>query len=171
MHAYLNQLNKNLKKNYYHNLLITYENDMKRTWATIKEIIGSKKLSGTLFPKRLVINNLEFFDKKTIAKNVNKFIGEFGPKLASNIPHSLISFEQFLHGDYPFLEEKPITDDELNEALQTLKTKKSSGYNETSSDVIKHISPSVFEPLRYIFNLSIEKGIFPDQKQHNSQSI
>ena len=30
-------------KNYYHNLLITYGNDMKRTWATIKEIIGSKK--------------------------------------------------------------------------------------------------------------------------------
>ena len=30
------------KKNYYHNLLITYENDMKRTWATIKEIIDSK---------------------------------------------------------------------------------------------------------------------------------
>ena len=72
----------------------------------------------------------------------------------------LISFEHFLHGDYPSLEEKPITDDKLNEALQTLKTKKSS---EISSDVIKHISPSVFEPMRYIFNLSIEKGIFPDQ--------
>ena len=26
------------KKNYYHNFLITYENDMKRTWATIKEL-------------------------------------------------------------------------------------------------------------------------------------
>ena len=75
----------------------------------------------------------------------------------------LISFELFLHGDYPFLEEKPITDGELNEALQTLKTKKSSGYDEISSDVIKHTSPSVFEPLRYILNLSIEKGIFPDQ--------
>ena len=41
-----------------------------------------------------------------------------------------------------------------------MKTKKSS---EISSDVIKHISPSVFEPMRYIFNPSIEKGIFPDQ--------
>ena len=25
------------------------------------------------------------------------------------------------------------------------------------------ISPSVFEPMNFIFNLSIEKGIFPDQ--------
>ena len=75
----------------------------------------------------------------------------------------LISLEHFLHGDYPSLEEKPITDDKLNEALQTLKTKKSSGYDEISSDVMKRISPAVFEPMRYIFNLSIEKDIFPDQ--------
>ena len=56
-----------------------------------------------------------------------------------------------------------MTDDELNEALQTFKTKKGSGYDEISSDVIKHISSSVFEPMRYILNLSIEKSIFPDQ--------
>ena len=97
---------------------------MKRTWATIKEIIGSKKLSGTLFPKRLVVNDLEFFDNKTIVENFDKFFSEIGPKLASKIPHLLISFEHFSHGDYLSLEEKPITDDELNEVLQTLKTKK-----------------------------------------------
>ena len=112
------------KQNYYHNLLINYENDMKRTWVTIKEIIGSKKSSGTLFPKWLVVIDLEFFNKKTIAKNFNKFFREIGPKFSSKIPHSLMSFEHFLHGDYPSLEEKPITDDELNETLQTLKTKK-----------------------------------------------
>ena len=32
---------------------------MKRTWAFIEEIIGSKKSSGTLFPKQLVVNDLE----------------------------------------------------------------------------------------------------------------
>ena len=30
------------ENNSYHNLLITSDNDMKRTWVTIKEIIGSK---------------------------------------------------------------------------------------------------------------------------------
>ena len=66
------------------------------------------------------MNDLEFFDYKSIAENFNKFFSE----IASKIPHSLIIFEYFLHGDYPSLEEKPITDDVLNEALQTLKTKK-----------------------------------------------
>ena len=66
------------KKTYYNNLLITYENDMKRTWVTIKEVIGSKKTRGTLFPKRLVvINDLEFFDKKTVAENFNKILTSF----------------------------------------------------------------------------------------------
>ena len=111
MHAYLNRLN-----NYYHNLLINYENDMNRTWVTIKEIIGSKKSNSTLLPKRLVVNDLEFFDKKNIVEIFNIFFREIGPKPASQIPHLLTSFEQFLHSDYPSLEEKPITDDELNEA-------------------------------------------------------
>ena len=86
-------------------------------------------------------------------------------KLYLNLhPHSLISFEHFLQGDYLSLAEKLITNHELNEALQTIKTKKSSGYDDVwSSDVIKYILPSVFETLRHIFNLLIEKGIFPDQ--------
>ena len=88
-------IKQNTKKNYYHNLLISYENDMKRTWVTVKEIISSKKSSVTLFPKRLIVDDLEFFDKKTIAENFNKYFSEIGPKLASKIPYSLISFEHF----------------------------------------------------------------------------
>ena len=62
----------------------------------------------------MVVNDLEFFDKKAIAENFNKLFSEIGPKLASKILHSLMNFEHFLHGDYPSLEEKPITDEELN---------------------------------------------------------
>ena len=80
--------------------------------------------------------------KKTKAENVNKFFSEIGPKLTSKIPHSSISFEHFL----PNLRGKTITDGGFNKALQTVKTKKSSGYDEISSDVIKHISPSVLSP-------------------------
>ena len=46
---------------------------MKRTCATIEKIIGSKKSSGTFFPKWLVVNDLKFFDKNTIGENFNKF--------------------------------------------------------------------------------------------------
>ena len=81
--------------------------------SLLKKSQVPKKMSVILFPKRLVVK--------------------------SKIPHLLISFELFLHGDYPSLKDKPITDDELTEALQTWKAKKSSGYDEISSDVIKHV--------------------------------
>ena len=62
-------------------------------------------------------------------ENIQKPFRKIKPRLAYKITHSLISFEQFLHHDYLSLQEKPITDDKLNEALKTLKTKKSSGYD------------------------------------------
>ena len=69
---------------------------MKGTCATYKEMTDSKKSSGfKLFPKRLVVNDLESFDEKPIARNFNKLFTEIGPKIASEIPHSLVSFEHF----------------------------------------------------------------------------
>ena len=44
---------------------------MQRTWATIKEIIGSEKSCGTLFPKWLIVHDLETFDKKAIVGNLS----------------------------------------------------------------------------------------------------
>ena len=96
------------------------------------------------------------------SKSFIKFFSEVGPKIVFKIPHSFISFEHFLHGDYPLLQEKPVTDGESNETLNTLKTTKSSGYDEITPDVIKDSSASIFELMRYIFNVSIEKAIFPD---------
>ena len=78
----------------------------------------------------MVVNELENFDKKLQPKILINFKSKVAPELASTIPHSLISFEHFLQGDYLSLEEKLITNDELNEALQTIKTKKSSGYGD-----------------------------------------
>ena len=111
----------------------------------------------------MIVNDCEIFDQKTIAENFNKVFSEMGHQFASKTPHFLISFEYFLHVGYPFLEEKPVTDDYLKKYFQTLKGNKSSGYDEVSFDVIKHISPSVFETMKYISNLSIEKDIFLDQ--------
>ena len=103
-------------------------------------MIASKKLSRTLFPKPLVVNDLQIFDKKAIAENFNNFFSEIGPKFGKTHYKSRVKWSS-----------------------SNIKNKKSSGYDEISSDIIKHISPSVFETLRYIFNLSTEKGIFPDQ--------
>ena len=61
----------------------------------IKEIVGPEKSIGTLFPKRLVVIDLEIFDKKTIVENFNKFFSEIRPKIGSKIQHLFIFLNIF----------------------------------------------------------------------------
>lgn len=44
----------------------------------------------------------------------------------------------------------------------SLKTNKSPGYDEIGFSVIKNCFGVLYKPLLYIFNLSMEKGIFPN---------
>ena len=66
----------------------------------------------------MIVNDCEIFDQKTIAENFNKVFSEMGHQLASKTPHFKISFEYVLHGGYTFLEEKPITDDNLKKSFK-----------------------------------------------------
>ena len=56
----------------------------------------------------------------------------------------------------------PITINELKEAFFSLKTNKSPGYDEISSNVIKNCFSELNYTLKYLFGKSIEKGVFPN---------
>ena len=57
--------------------------------------------------------------------------------------------------------EANLTDDEVKEVLRSLKPYKSPGYENISSNVVNETSDILFTPLKYIFNLSLQQGIFP----------
>ena len=54
----------------------------------------------------------------------------------------------------------PVTINELKETFFSLKTNKSPGYDEVSSNAIKNCFSELNYPLKYLFGKSIEKGIF-----------
>ena len=58
--------------------------------------------------------------------------------------------------------EANLTDDELKEALRSLKPNKSPWYDYISSNVVNETSDIFFTPLKYIFNLSLQQGVFPE---------
>ena len=64
------------------------EQNMKKMWDTIKQIIGKTKTFKNDIPKRMVINGIETFDQNKIAYGFNKYFTEIGPKLASSIAAS-----------------------------------------------------------------------------------
>ena len=56
-----------------------------------------------------------------------------------------------------------LTDLELENTFASLKTNKSSGYDDISADVVKRVSDETFVILKHIFNISLAKGVFPDK--------
>ena len=60
------------------------------------------------------------------------------------------------------MESNSLTINELKDAFFSLKINKSPGYDEISFNVIKKRFGEPYDPLKFIFELSLEKGIFPD---------
>ena len=70
-----------------------YKNSIKKTWQTMKEVIGKDKLVNKSLAKYLIFNNRNIFDKKAIANSFNEYFVNVGLKLASEIPKSQTSYE------------------------------------------------------------------------------
>ena len=54
----------------------------------MKEKVGKTKANENSFPRNLTIGDTEVTEKPLIAKNLNDFFVNIGPKLASVIPDS-----------------------------------------------------------------------------------
>ena len=54
-------------------------------------------------------------------------------------------------------------ENELENEFVSLKTNKSSGYDDISADVVKRVSDEIFVILKHVFNISLAKGVFPDK--------
>ena len=62
------------------------------------------------------------------------------------------------------MDSKPLSMNELKDAFFSLKINKSSGVDDVSFSIIKKCFGVLCEPLTYLFQLSLEKGVFPDAK-------
>ena len=60
------------------------------------------------------------------------------------------------------LQEYALQDQELEEAFNSLKPNKSPGFDDISSSVVKFCASGILNPLKHIFNLSLQTGIFPN---------
>ena len=60
------------------------------------------------------------------------------------------------------MESQPLSINELKDAFFSLKINKSPGHDGVSFNLIKKCFGELCEPLKYLFNLSIVTGIFPD---------
>ena len=129
-------LKKKSKKNYCSYLVDSYKYSIKKTWDVMKEITGSKRVSNISLPNFIKVKNREIFDKKIAETFINYFVN-IDPNLVAFIPESKTTFQNYIHYDGPCLSTINLTDLEVENAFASLKTNKSSGYDDISADFLK----------------------------------
>ena len=92
----------------------------------------------------------------------NEFFTEIGLSLARKIPTPSKPFESFLKKTSTNLPERCLAINELKDAFFSLKMNKCTGADEISFNVIKNCFGKLSDILRYVFDLSLQTGIFPD---------
>ena len=83
--------------------------------------------------------------------------------LARQIPESNNTFKSYLFKTSATMQHKSVLINELRDTLFSLKLSKSPGYDEISFNVVKKCFSELCKPLKYVFNLSIQIGVFPDE--------
>ena len=125
----------------------------------MKELIGKIKFKSSNLPRRITVNEVNIFDKCKIANEFTSFFTNIGRKLASKIPNASKTFESYISKPDSIMKTKQLSMNELKDDFFSLKINKSLGYDDISFNVLKKCFGSLCEPLKYLFNLSIEKGI------------
>ena len=128
----------------------------------MKELIRKVKLTSSNLPRRITFKKVDLFDQTKTTHKFSSFFTNIGKKLASKIPNASTPFKYSVNKSDFVMETKPLSMNELKDAFYSLKSDKSPGYDDISYNVIKKCFGSLCEPLKYLFNLSIEKGVFPD---------
>ena len=161
--VFLNPLSLSLKRIYYSSKILGFKTNTKKTWRVMKEIIGKARNSESSLPIKLVIEKKEVTEIKDIAEKFNNFFTNVGPNLAKKVPNSSNSFTSFLNQTHSIMEKNSLSINELKETFFSLKTNKSPGYDDINFNVVKKCFGEINVPLKHLFNLLLENGIFPEK--------
>ena len=134
---------------------------MKKTWGTIKEVIGKNKSNQTQ-SRFKSSDGKNITNKSVISEKFNDFFVNIGPTLARTFEKIKGSPEQYLvDRQLNFLFLKPVTTEEVGKIMASLK-ESSPGHDEMKIGPIRSVLNYIDGPLTYVCNLSLNEGIFPD---------
>ena len=166
LHTYTKLLKSNIrqaKQIYYNNCFLKYKQDIRNTWATIKEIMG-KKSKPKKYPDSFTYKDKFVTKKQDIANSFNNFFISLGLTLASKIKKTNIkSFTDYLCDKHEhILNFKTVSGANVSKIISEMKSKNSSSHDEISSKMLKTISNSLAKPLTLLINQCLYIVISPD---------
>ena len=158
----LHHVLKRAEKIHYSELLSNCQDNMKKTWQIMKDIVNKNKTK-QLQTKFKLSNGNYTTDGSVISNKFNDFFINVGPTLAAKIPDQKFTPIDFMGQpsvNSIFLSE--VTTEEINKILRSLKNG-AAGYDEINASLLKLILPFIGEPLIYLCNQSLQEGVFPSE--------
>ncbi len=159
---YSNEYNKqkrNMKQQYYAELLNDYKYDSRKTWSLLNRITGRNCKKTTTADRILAHNNQTVTDPKRISNEFCKYFSDVGNQFAAKIPKPSKQFDKhLLQRNNNSLFMYPSSPDEIQKIIATLKPKNSFGHDLISTKLVKHLANPLAKPLSVIINKSFESG-------------
>ena len=161
---YRNTYNKVLNKSrklYYDGKVKHSKGDPKKLWEVLKEATNAKSTKNSI--DGISVNDVLVSNKGDIANEFNIFFSNIGKKTTEKVPSTSKSFADYLpppNTNSIFL--NPITPGTIVDIMKELVKKPSKDINGISIKFLNGHILEVAQPLAFIFNLSLETGVFPD---------
>ena len=156
-----NKVLRNSKKLFYEQKLSLIQNDPKKVWNTMNELL-CRKQANTESIDSLKVGNDYISDSVDIANSFNTFFSNIGLDIAAGIPASNIHHSQYLDDVPNNFNLTEVSASEVNEAILSFESKSSQDVFSLNTKLIKHVAKELSMPLSFMFNKSFELGIFPE---------
>ena len=158
------RITKTAESDYYRNIFNLKSNSVKNIWDQINKLCSFKKNKLNINIKKLSINNNDIVLPNQIAQELNNYFVNVGSTLVSKLPKSNCIYTDFLN--VPIQNSfycDSISISEILSEINHLKKKKSTGPDVFNFTIVSDIAQQIVLPLQFIYNLSLETGIFPDK--------
>jgi exonuclease III len=157
-----NKVLKTAKKLYYSNLLVSNQNDLKKSWQIIKDAAGlnSKRKFTT---DKIIVEGNDILGEKNIGEAFNRHFSSIALNIRQTIPPTDRPPDSYLEESGYLFNIPPITQANITEIVNNFEIKKSCDNLGISSFLLKKVVNYILDPLCHIFNKSIELGSVPDQ--------
>ena len=157
------------KSQFYHSEIQTcaISGNIKKTWSVINSLTGKSKKT-TSINEILVDNDNTTSDPKMIAESFNEYFVNIGSRLASEASKEFSENELTNNNNQPNIQTNSkfyfsqISIESVALTLRNLKTNKSTGLDKIPAKILKLSYDIIAPSLAFIFNLSLETGIYVD---------
>ena len=160
----LNKIKRYAKLNYYSNKCEEIRNNGSKLWKLINKITNKTQNKHSIIEK-IKIDGILIERPKEISNALADYFANIGNKLSNKLQppkHSLESYINKIPTCPSTMFASPTTPIEINNLINSLSNKHSSGYDNISNHMLKWLRPVISVPLSIIFNQSIKHGVFPD---------